>query len=221
MPTRLSSVSVVQPLVGGILFAGALGAQAPAARVLPKLLPESEEIALALEAALPNVSRDATVYVFRRGGHVVARQGTNGFACLVSRDHPESLYPICYDPEAARTVLPVQIKQQQLREQGRSDEDIAREIAASYASGTFQPPTRAAMAYMMSPRQVIYASPNGPRVGQYKPHLMLYVPYATRATFGLDRSLDKHAFLVAEGTPRTHLIIPVADWSTQPSAPPQ
>ena len=201
------------------LGAATLGAQTPASRPLPKLFPEAEEIALALEAALPNVSRDATVYVFKRGGHVVARQGTNGFACLVSRDHPESLYPICYDAEATRTILPVQIKQQELRELGKSEEEIDREVAARYADGTFKPPARPAMAYMMSPHQVIYASPKGPRVGQYKPHLMLYVPFATRASLGLDPSLDKNAFLVSEGTPRTHLIIPVSDWATTPPAP--
>jgi hypothetical protein len=212
------SLAVAVPALA--LCLSAVGAQGTPDRALPRLLPEAEEISLALEAALPNVSSQATVYVLRREGHVVARKGSNGFSCLVSRDHAESLYPICYDAEASRAVLPVELREQQLRGQGKTEEEIEREIAAGYGNGTFQPPARSAMAYMMSPRQVIYAGPTGPRVGQYKPHLMLYLPYATRATFGLDQSLDRQVFLTSEGTPRAHLIIPLTDWSTKAAAAP-
>lgn len=199
-------------LVTGLAAATSAGAQGGPA--LPPLLPEPEEIELALEAALPNVSSGATVYVLRRGGHVVARKGSNGFACLVSRDHAESLYPICYNPEASRTVLPVQLARQRLREEGKGNEDVDRDIQAGFDKGTFKVPSAGAIAYMMSPHQVIYAGATGPRVGQYKPHVMLYVPYATRASIGFDASLDTQVFLQAPGTPNAHLIVPVTDWST-------
>ena len=201
-----------------LAFAPSAIAQAPPA--IHKLLPESEEIAMALEAALPNVSSGATVYVLRRGGHVVARPGTNGFTCLVQRDHAESLYPICYNPEASRSILPVQLEHQRLREQGKTRPEIDRAIKSGFDNGTFKAPGANAIAYMMSPHQVIYAGETGPRVGQYRPHLMLYMPYATRESIGLDASLDKQVFLQSSGEPNAHLIVPLKDWSTAAGAAP-
>ena len=197
-----------------LIFGSSLQAQGQ----LPKLMDEQAEIAMALEAALPNVSGGATVYVLKRGGHVVARRGSNGFACLVSRDHIESLYPICYNPEGAETVLPGALMSQRLREEGKSNDEIEQIVATAYRDGKLKAPTKGAIAYMMSPRQVIYAGATGPRVGQYRPHLMLYMPYATRQSVGLDKSLDSQVFLALEGKATAHLIVPLKDWSTPPSA---
>ena len=195
--------------------ASSISAQTPAK--LPPLLPEAEELAMALEAAPPNVADGAAVYVLRRGGHVKVREGRNGFSCLVSRDHPESLYPVCYDADASRTVLPVELREQQLRERGKSEAEVASEIGLAYRTGELRIPTRGSMAYMMSPRQVIYDGPNGRRVGQYRPHLMLYLPYATDAELGLgDPSVRRTAFLAMPGAPNAHLIIALTDWAKSP-----
>ena len=200
--------------------ASAAAAQSTSAPQLQKLLPESEEITFALEAALPNVSGGATVYVLRRGGFVIARQGTNGFTCLVTRDHPESLYPICYNPEASRTILPVQLERQRLREQGKTLEEADAAITAGFKEGRFKAQATGAIAYMLSPHQVIYAGATGPRVGQYRPHIMLYLPYATRESLGLNETIERQVGLQAAGQPNAHMIVPVKDWSTAPGAVP-
>ena len=102
-----------------LAIAGQAAAQTVAAK--PALLAESEEIRLARSAAPPEVARDADVWVLRRGGHVKVQSGTSGVACMVSRDHPESLYPICYDAEAARTIFQIALRESQLRENGADD----------------------------------------------------------------------------------------------------
>lgn len=81
-----------------------------------ELLSQEREIALALTAAPPSVASDVDVYVLRRGGFVKVRSGSTGVSCLVERDHPKARYPICYDAEATRTILPSQLEVQAMRE---------------------------------------------------------------------------------------------------------
>jgi len=76
------------------------------------------EIALARSAAPESISRDASVAVLGRQGYETAVQGKNGFVCAVERawmnlfDNPEFWNPrvraaICFNPPAARSVLPI------------------------------------------------------------------------------------------------------------------
>src|SRR6476659_9985567 len=79
------------------------------------------EIALARSAAPPSISRDATVMVLGRHGYETAVEGKNGFVCIVERawmgafDSPEfwnakNRGPSCFNPQAARSVLPITLK---------------------------------------------------------------------------------------------------------------
>src|SRR3984957_14467362 len=76
-----------------------------------------------LHAALPPaaISRDATVLVLKRSGYEVAQKGKNGFVCLVERAwmgpvdgadfwNPKVRGAICFNPPAARSVLPITFK---------------------------------------------------------------------------------------------------------------
>ncbi len=182
-------------------------------------LPEAREIALARSAAPPRVSDSAAVYVWRPGGHVLAVRGTNGVACIVTRDHPESLYPVCYDAEAARTILPVELYEIRRREEGVTEERLAEEIAAGFASGKFEAPKRPAMSYMMSREQILYAGANGRRVGPWMPHVMLYYPGMRAAEMAVASGGPDRMAIALEGTPRAHLVVPVRDWSGVARAP--
>ena len=75
------------------------------------------EVALARTAAPDSVSRDATILGLGRHGYETAIEGKNGFVCAVQRawmgpfDHPEfwnpkNRSPVCFNPPAARSVLP-------------------------------------------------------------------------------------------------------------------
>ena len=222
-----ASVAFALALVAASAFSNGTGAQEGGASTgasviaLPPLLPEADEIALALTAAPAQLSAASTVWVLRRGGYVRVREGTNGFTCYVGRDHPESLYPICFDAEASQTILRAALRERALLERGRSVEEAATEVALAYASGALRPPARPAMAYMMSPRQVIYSSARGRRVGSWHPHLMLYMPYATRDQLGLaDRMLGSQLSIDDEGSPTAHMVIVLPAWSTGEAAAP-
>src|SRR5688500_9387403 len=107
------------------------GQSAAAGRTGPRaLLPREREIALARSAAPAAASRDATVMVLTERGFEVAVQGTGGVTCVVNRSHPESLEPHCFDAEGSATVLPMELRRTELLRDGRSTEEIDREIAA-------------------------------------------------------------------------------------------
>jgi len=182
---------------------------------LPALMDEAAEIALARSAAPPAISGNADVWVLRRGGHVKVRTGTSGVACIVTRDHPDSLYPICYDAAGARTILPIAIREQQLREQGWDNARVSREIGSAIERGDLQVPERAAVAWMESADQIIYAGPDGPRVGAWKPHLMIHIPGLTPGSFGAAEMPDGDFMIREPGTPLAHLILISRDWAAR------
>src|ERR1700760_2917650 len=79
---------------------------------------ENAEIALARSAAPASISNAAEVMVLRRDGYTTAVKGSNGFACIVERSwanrteepqfwNPKARAPHCFNPPAARTVLPI------------------------------------------------------------------------------------------------------------------
>lgn len=165
-----------------------LPAQSPVAGAGPRLLARAQEIALARSAAPAEVSANATVYVLERDGFVEAERGTNGVTCLVDRSgHPEALEPHCYDAEASRTIVPIRLAEGELRAQGRSKEEIAVAIEEGIGSGRFALPSRAAMSYMMSSAQILY-NDEGRRVGAWRPHLMIYMPYVKPEDLGVSKS---------------------------------
>jgi hypothetical protein len=194
-------------------------AQAPAAGypVKPEPLADSVEIALALSAAPAELSKVATVYTVKDGKTITLRAGTSGSACIVVRDfHGGSLYPICFNPEGARTVLKREIMQVQMRSLGVPEDSIDRAVAAAYKRGDLEMPRDLALAYMMSPRQVLFSASakEGRRVGAWHPHLMFYVPGATPAKVGLsDGTGNGPIGFSGAGTPNAELIVKVPQWS--------
>ena len=202
-------------LLSALLLTAAapVSAQTP----LPPLLDEAREIALARNAAPPELSAQADVYVLRRGGHVKVVEGTNGAACMVSRDHPESLYPICYDAEATRTVLPIALLRTRLREAGTAEAEIDAAVARAIESGEITLPRHTAIAFMMSRHQVIYAGAAGRRVGAWYPHIMMYMPYMTKEQLVFPGFPNGDLTLADEGQPTAHLVVMSRDW--QPALP--
>jgi len=200
-----------------LLLAGlptlALAQRATAGRPGPRpLMPRDREIALARSAAPAEVSGKATVLILTDQGYVVAEPGSNGVTCVVLRGHPESVEPVCYDPEAAATILPIELRKNQLFGQGKSAADVEREVSAGLLSGRYRLPRRPAMTYMMSAGQVLY-SDEGQRVGNWQPHLMLYIPYVTGADLGLGDPPSRRAALVVDGgRPLANIIVVVKDF---------
>ncbi len=197
--------------VGYLISATVLQGQTPSGGP-DAITSESEEISLARSAAPAHVSEDATVLVLRDGRYEVVVEGTTDVTCIVARSRPGSLEPICYDAEASKTILAIEIRSNELRLAGEAREDIDREIAEAIGRGELRIPTRPAMSYMMSSGQIL-VSDDGRNVGAWQPHLMLYVPYITATQLGLygDTSLEAAA-VFDEGEPTAHIVIVVKNF---------
>ena len=138
-PMTTVSIAAAQPLPNGY-------------PVNPAPLSDSAEIALAVSAAPGEVSAQATVDAVCIGQVLTLRRGSNGAACLVARDlHAGSLYPICYNAQGARAVLPRELMEVRLRSLGAAEDSVARAVRAAYTRGELAPPRAMAIVYMMSP----------------------------------------------------------------------
>jgi hypothetical protein len=155
------------------------------------------EIALARSAAPPSISGDATVLVFDKSGYQTAVEGKNGFTCLVERAwmspidspqfwNPKMLGPICYNPAAARSILPYTINRTRLVLNGLSKTQIREDLTAATAKNELPMPEAGAMSYMMSKEGNL-----GDSVGHWYPHLMFHVsrtnnPKTDESSWGAD-----------------------------------
>jgi len=185
--------------------------------VKPVPFPDSAEIALAESAAPVDLAKASTVYAVRDGQVLTIRPGSNGAACMVARDfHGGSLYPICFNPEGARTVAKRELLQMRLRSLGVPEDSIDRAVAAAYTRGELEAPRELALAYMMSPKQVLFSSPtkDGRRVGAWHPHLMFYFPGMTPAKLGFGQAGANDVIQVGSpGTPQAELIVKLPSWA--------
>jgi hypothetical protein len=167
-------------------------------------LSEAREIAVARSAAPSSVSGDATIWVLRDGRYGVAVAGSNGNACMVSRTRPTSVEPICYDPEGARTILPIEIRLVEARiaqgDWGAAWDAVHRDIE----DGRVALPSRPVMTYMLSSAQRL-VSDDGREVGAWRPHFMIYIPYLRSEDLGLFGP-SSQVFVAHEGEPLAHVI---------------
>jgi hypothetical protein len=124
------------------------------------------EIRLARSAAPPSISDSATVLVLERTGYVQAVRGSNGFTCVVIRSlagdleapglwSPRISAPHCLNAAATRSVLPTLLKQTEWLLSGENAATAAAHLARSYANRELSPPANGAMAYTLSPEQVL------------------------------------------------------------------
>ncbi|WP_404616126.1 hypothetical protein [Rhodanobacter hydrolyticus] len=184
------------------------------------------EIALARSAAPKSISGDATVLVLGPHGYVTAVKGKNGFVCLVDRawtaqfDFPEFWNPrlrgpMCLNPPAARSILPMTFKRTELALAGRSKDQIMGDIKAALASKAFPPLEPGAMCYMMSKQGYL-----NDEAGHWVPHLMFYTPLGTNWGADLPGSpvmLNPQFHGLPE--PIDEFMIPTDKWSDGTPAP--
>lgn len=184
------------------------------------------EIALARTAAPKSISADATVVVLGQHGYETAVEGRNGFVCIVERawmspfDHPgfwnpKNRSPICYNPAAARSILPYTFHRTERVLAGLSKPQMLDRIKAEVAKKELPTPEPGAMSYMLSKESYL-----SDEVGHWYPHLMFHIPKTDGATWGanLDDSpvvLDTR--IVPE--PETIFLVPVSKWSDGTPAP--
>ena len=159
------------------------------------------EIALARTAAPPSVSDDATVMVLGSNGFETGAEGKNGFVCIVERAwtspfesaefwNPKNRSPICYNPQAARSILPITYMRTKLALAGKSKGEIKEGMKAAVEKKELPPLELGAMSYMMS-KQAYLTDKGITHDGAHNmAHMMFYTPHINSADWGanLDNS---------------------------------
>ena len=211
-----------------VLVVAVSGARASDAKTpYPKMAPvdqymmeRSAEIAMALSAAPPSISRDAEVMVMGRHGYEVAVKGKNGFVCMVERGwtanaddpvfwNPKARGPICFNPQAARYIVPITIKKTELILGGRSKEQMAADIKAAFDKKELQPVGSGAMCYMLSKQGHL-----NDQAGNWHPHLMFFVPGTEPEAWGAGLAGSPVAVGVKDPLDGyTLFMVPVEKWS--------
>ena len=155
------------------------------------LMDEAEERRLAATAGPATITEGATYHVLRRTGYAKVAEGTNGFHCFVERSWgapsrtnaisfvPKVRAPHCINREGARTKLEEIFLVAELAMAGHGSDAINAALDRAYARGDLELPKGLALTYMMSKHQWL-----GERVGAFKPHVMLWIPYLTEADVG-------------------------------------
>jgi hypothetical protein len=189
---------------GAAQSAGGDGARLPQSPQYP-LLPRALEIELARSAARKHLRDEATVYLLDKSGYVIARKGGNAFARVVSR-RAGDLCPVCWDAAGTRSLLPLDVEDAQSRRSGKSGAEIEAIVAERFKSGQYHAPSRAGIAYMLSPMRYRIDEHGGVTRTTSNPHLMFYGPNLTDTDIGGGR--DAFVFINRLG-PDGMMIVPV------------
>ncbi len=155
----------------------------------------NSEIAMARSAAPEAISRDADVLVLGRHGYETAVKGNNGFVCVVERGwmgpfdgdnaanfwNPKIRGPVCFNPPAARSILPMTYKRTEMVLAGQSKDQMIDGIR-TFIKQELPPLEAGAMSYMMAKDQYLTDGDHH----NWMAHLMFYTPLIDGAVWGAD-----------------------------------
>jgi hypothetical protein len=193
------AIAAVSVFLGLATLSSAYGVAAPDTKVQQgSMAPlhlylddRNTEIAMARSAAPEAISRDATIMVLGEHGYVTAVEGKNGFVCMVERSwmspedsptfwDPKLRGPICFNPPAARSILPSTFERTKLAIAGKSNAEIIAANKQAYDNKELPPLEPGSMSYMMSKRGYLTAT------GGNLAHIMVYTPHSDPAAWGND-----------------------------------
>lgn len=195
------------------------------------IMPQEAESSLAKSAAPAAISDRATIKTLTSEGFETVHQGDNGFVCFVMRGFtgaptftpvqfrymsydPETLAPICLNPQAVKTILPYYELRTKLAIEGRSPEQIAQSIKEANATGKIPKRSEVSFGYMWSADQVL-----GP-AGHWHQHVMVFAPnYDNSMIGGNEPGGHLPAITDDAGTPFSVVVIPVDEKLAVRAAP--
>ena len=204
-------------------LAQAQGTSTPYASMAPLdrylIADRDAEIALAKSAAPKAISDNAEVMVLERQGYKTVAKGTNGFVCMVERSwtapfgdpefwNPKIRGPICFNPPAARTYLPITISRTQLALAGKSETEVRDAINSAFDKRELPTLEAGSMCYMLSKQGYL-----GDQAGHFHPHLMFWAERTQPESWGV--GAPGSPIMGKEEIPGrlTIFIIPVGKWS--------
>jgi hypothetical protein len=192
------------------------------------LMPANAEIAMARSAAPESISGDAKILVLGWHGYETAIEGRNGFVCMVERSwvlpfnspefwNPKVRGPLCFNPAAAQSILPLSIKRTEMVFAGLSKGQMNDAIKAGFDNKELAVPGPGAMSYMMSRTGYLNDA-----VGHFVPHLMFYFPLTDKSSWGADlpdSPVTMNPQFQGGPEPITEFVISVGKWSDGSAAP--
>jgi len=187
----------------------------------------SAEINMARSAAPEAISGDAKILVLGPHGYETAAEGKNGFVCMVQRSwtaglddpefwNPKIRAPICFNPPAARSNLPLVILKTEWALTGLSKAQMSDSLRSAFDKKELSTPEAGAMCYMMSKQQYFSR-----KAGNADPHLMFWFPQKDHLSWGAEfpgSPVDIHQY---SPQPITEFDISVSKWSDGTPAPAQ
>ena len=190
---------VLASVLGSALCTSAQDAKSKYVSMAPLdqyLMDRDAEIALARSAAPESISRDAEIVVLGRHGYETVVKGKNGFVCDVERawmgpidNNPEFWNPKvrgagCYNPQAARSALPINYLRTKMALSGLSRAQIGDGMQAASTKKKLPPVEQGAMSFMMS-KQSYLADASLTEDGAHNmAHLMFFTPLMDTANWG-------------------------------------
>ena len=193
----------------------------------PHMAPVEEYLMTDRNAEITMARSAATVLVLGKRGYETAVQGKNGFVCVLERAwmppsdslefwNPKLRGPICFNPPAVRSVLPVTYKRTELALAGRSITEIFEATKEAFGKGELPALEPGAMSYMMS--KEAYLTDHG---DHNLAHLMFYTPDLDGAVWGAD--LPKSPVMLNPqfkgAEPIDVFVVSVGKWSDGTAAP--
>jgi hypothetical protein len=134
--------------------------------------------------------------------------------------NPKVRAPICFNPQAARSVLPTQHKRTELALAGHSKAEIMARMKSAFEKKELGAPEPGAMSYMMSKEQYL-----DDKYQQFLPHLMFYsASTVSGADWGANLA-NSPVFVSPERLPDgsrepvNTFVVPVGHWSDGSAAP--
>ena len=184
------------------------------------LMPDqNSEITLARSAAPASISDGAEVMVLGAKGYTTAVKGTNGFLCIVERSfgaatddpefwNPKVRAPICFNPPAANTFVPIFLMKTKLVMAGKSKREIVEAISSALDKKELPALQPGAMCYMTSKQQYL-----NDRGMSWHPHLMFLVSGDSAKSWGAN--LPGSPVLAADDPEErvTIFLVLVSKWS--------
>jgi hypothetical protein len=157
--------------------------------------------------------------VLERQGYKTALKGTNGFVCIVERSwtagfgdpefwNPKIRAPICFNPPAVRTYLPITIARTRLALAGKSETQMLDGINSALDNKELPALEAGAMSYMLSKQGYL-----GDQAGHFHPHLMFWAERTEPKSWGAGLAGSPMIGGVEIPGRLTVFMIPVSTWS--------
>lgn len=189
-PTLSSQNCVCASTLRLVFILQLLAASTASGAVFP-ILDEECEAALALSAAPKHLQNEASIYVLGKQGYSMFRDGTNPYTCIVQRNHPTSLLPVCFDIEGTGTIVQTILGTSALVLNGKTDTEINAAIIEGFERGEYSEPLLSSVSYMLSDFNWMYDE-SSEKLNKLGPHSMIFANAATRESILFDAESYRH-----------------------------